>query len=354
MLDISVATADGSRRIERQPQFIGATSLINALYEPNDSDDLGRLAREDRSTIALGFDPLDRILGGGLRRHDLLVLAGRPGVGKTIVTLQMARNVALAGNDVVFACFEHSPLALLTRLLTLEIGSMGLPNLEWYHVDGVRSLLAEVTAGRVQMEAASNDPLLRAGLARLAEYSDRLHFVEARPSETGTRELGDVVDQVRGRNTVLFVDYLQKVRPEYSSTSHLEHVAQVTSSLKELSLRSAFAVVAVSALSGVGLSRKRCHLAHLDGAAASAYDADVAILLNDKRPIVAQHHLMETLDQSNRMRQRVVFTVEKNRGGPAPVDVEFVKDFEHFRFDPTGSYVAEQLIEDGEHDDFRA
>ena len=119
-------------------------------------------------------------------------------------------------------------------------------------------------------------------------------------------------------------------------------------------LKSAFSVVAVSAISSAGLMRRRTHLAHLDAAVAVGYDSDVVILMNDKRSIVSANQISDTLDQANRFRQRVVFTVEKNRGGIAPVDVEFVKDFEHFRFDPAGSYVAEQLIEDGEHDDFRS
>ncbi len=96
------------------------------------------------------------------------------------------------------------------------------------------------------------------------------------------------------------------------------------------------------------------HLAHLDAAVAVGYDSDVVILMNDKRSIVAANQISNTLGQAERFRQRVVFTVEKNRGEIAPVDVEFSKDFEHFRFDPSGSYVAEQLIEDGEHDDFRS
>ena len=99
--------------------------------------------------------------------------------------------------------------------------------------------------------------------------------------------------------------------------------------------------------------KRRVHLPHLDAAVAVGYDADVVIMLNDKRHIVSSNNLMYTTEQSERFRQRVVFSIEKNRVGIAPVDVEFTKDFEHFRFDPAGSYVAEQLIEDGEHDDFR-
>jgi replicative DNA helicase len=307
----------------------------------------------ESSLLPLGLEPLDRVLGGGLRIHDLLVVAGRPGVGKTIVTLQMARNLAVGGATVVFACFEHEPMTLLARLLAFEIGAVKLPHTDWYHMNGVRAFLDQLATGRASLSSVSNDPLMRAALARLNEYARRLHLVRAAPSETGLDELQDIVGQVRRGPTVLFVDYLQKVRPQRESTSHLEHVAQVTAGLKEAALKSTFSVVAVSAISSAGLMRRRTHLAHLDSAVAVGYDSDVVILMNDKRAIVSSNQVSHTLEQSDRFRQRVVFTVEKNRGGIAPVDVEFVKDFEHFRFEPLGSYVSEQLIEDGEQDDFR-
>jgi replicative DNA helicase len=328
---------------------VNVASLLDSLQQP-----LGPYPDAIGPALPLGFEPLDRVLGGGLKTHDLLVLAGRPGVGKTILTLQMARNLALGGATVVFACYEHSPLALLTRLLTLEIGTIELPaTSQWYHVDGVRNLLNEVANGRVSLASASSDPLLRAALANINEYSKRLHLVHARPSETGLDELHDILQAVQDGPTVLFVDYLQKVRPAHVGTTHLEHVAQITAGLKEASLESTFSVVAVSAISSAGLQRRRTHLAHLDAAVAVGYDSDVVLMLNDKRPIVAPNQIMNTLEQSERLRQRVVFTVEKNRGGVAPVNLEFVKDFEHFRFDPRGSHVAEQLIEDGEQEDFR-
>ena len=335
---------------ETRRSVIDAASLIDSLERQAGRI---RLATEP-SLLPLGLEPLDRVLGGGLRMHDLLVVAGRPGVGKTIVSLQMARNLALNGTTVVFACYEHDPLTLLARLLAFEIGSVRMPHTDWYHMGGVRTFLDEVVTGRVSIASASSDPLMRAALARLDEYAHRLHLVRAAPSDTGLEELQGIVRQVQSGPTVLFVDYLQKVRPAHESTTHLEHVAQVTAGLKEAALNSAFSVVAVSAISSAGLMRRRIHLAHLDAAVAVGYDSDVVILMNDKRSIVSANQIANTLDQADRFRQRVVFTVEKNRGGIAPVDVEFVKDFEHFRFEPAGSYVAEQLIEDGEHDDFRS
>ncbi len=343
-LDLTGLTDQGRRT------FIDTASLIESLERQAGSD----IAPLESSLLPLGLAPLDRILGGGLRMHDLLVVAGRPGVGKTIVTLQMARNLALNGTTVVFACYEHDPMTLLARLLAFEIGAVKLPHTDWNHLSGVRTFLDQLANGGASLSAGSNDPLMRAALARLNEYASRLHLVRAAPSDTGLAELQGIVEEVRSGPTVLFVDYLQKVRSAQESTTHLEHVARVTAGLKEAALKSALSVVAVSAISSVGLLRRRTHLAHLDSAVAVGYDSDVVILMNDKRPIVAANQIANTLEQADRFRQRVVFTVEKNRGGIAPVDVEFVKDFEHFRFEPQGSYVAEQLIEDGEHDDFRS
>ena len=337
----------------KRADVIDASSSLLELLRLLDNGTRGASAQRTR-VQPLGFDPLDRVLGGGLRIHDLLVLAGRPGVGKTVVTLQMARNLALQGTTVVFACYEHDPWTLLIRLLAMEIGEVSVPHTTWYRMDGVRSLLDDVISGRVALASASSDPLLRAARARVEEYAHRLHLVRAAPSRTGLAELAQLVTDLQVGPTVLFVDYLQKVRPAENTTSHIEHVGQVTAGLKEISLSSPISVVAIAAIGGLGLLKRRVHLPHLDTAVAVGYDADVVIMLNDKRHIVSSNNLTHTTEQAERFRHRVVFTIEKNRGGIAPVDLEFAKDFEHFRFDPVGSYVAEQLIEDGEHDDFRS
>lgn len=334
---------------QTQGAVINVTSLVESLERDAGHSEAGGFPH----AIPLGFDPLDRVLGGGLRLRELLVLAGRPGVGKTIVTLQMASNLARNGATVVFACYEHDPQQLLARLLAFEIGSAGAPNSDWRHMKGVQAVLDDVVSGRVPLSCSDLDPLMRAARSRLDQYGHRLHLVRAAPTMTGLKELQEIVRDVQHGPTVLFVDYLQKVRPSRLSSSHVDHVADVTAGLKEASLRSGISVVAVSAISSAGLMRRRVHLAHLDAAVAVGYDADVVILLNDKRPVVAANQISHTLGQAEKLRERVVFTVEKNRGGPAPVDVEFIKDFEHFRFNPEGSFVSEQLIEDGEREDFR-
>ena len=57
--------------------------------------------------IPTGFEPLDKILDGGLRSRDLTLVAGVPGVGKTVMALQWARNVAAHGFNTAYVCYEH-------------------------------------------------------------------------------------------------------------------------------------------------------------------------------------------------------------------------------------------------------
>ena len=69
-----------------------------------------------------GFDPLDGLIGGGLRKTELVLLGGPQGIGKTIATLQIARNLALRPDQYVFyLSYEHTGSApACTGLLCLE------------------------------------------------------------------------------------------------------------------------------------------------------------------------------------------------------------------------------------------
>src|SRR5207249_1021390 len=73
----------------------------------------------DLVPISTHFDPFDAVLGGGIRSGDLILVGGMPGVGKTVVTLQWARNMAISGETAIYACYEHEESALLGRLLAL-------------------------------------------------------------------------------------------------------------------------------------------------------------------------------------------------------------------------------------------
>src|SRR5210317_318985 len=78
--------------------------------------------KEGLSGIPSGFTKLDR-LTSGWQESDLIIVAARPGMGKTALTLSMARNIAVNQNiPVAFFSLEMSSVQLITRLISSETG----------------------------------------------------------------------------------------------------------------------------------------------------------------------------------------------------------------------------------------
>lgn len=298
--------------------------------------------------LATSFTPLDEVLDGGLRVHDLTLVGGSPGVGKTIATLQWARHIASQGLGVVYACYEHDAFALLGRLLLLEIGDR--ENADLGLSARTRRLVSRVALGGETFdEVAREVPQLAAARDRLRTYSDKLWLVGASGAHTGLSELEEMAIERKAR--VLVVDYLQKVSVRPEPEDETEKVTRIAEGLKEMALRQDLSVIAVVAADKSGLSDKRLRLHHLRGSSALAYECDVALILNEKHQIVSKVHLAYDSVKAQTFRQKAVFSIEKNRGGPALIDLEFRKDFPHYRFDPVGSHVAERLVDERFHEE---
>ena len=78
--------------------------------------------KEGLSGIPSGFDKVDK-LTSGWQESDLIIVAARPGMGKTALTLSMARNIAVNQNiPVAFFSLEMSSVQLITRLISSETG----------------------------------------------------------------------------------------------------------------------------------------------------------------------------------------------------------------------------------------
>jgi replicative DNA helicase len=297
-------------------------------------------ARDDR-THPTGFSVLDEVIGGGLHAGELTMIGGPPGVGKTICALQWARNLARGGRRVLFACYEHEPATLLVRLLALELGELGGDlrsgrNLEHRLASndhGVAETLATVDKGP---EA----------LAALRGYADELLIVRASGSHTTVDELAATVADhgIDGRPSVLFVDYLQKIPLHPEPRTEAEKVTRTVEAVKDLALDLHIPVVLLSAVDAEGMRASRLRLYHLRGSSAIAFESDVVVMLNDKLKAVSKIHLAYDAVRARSFRDWVVFSIEKNRGGPNLIDLEFQKDFAHFRFVPEGGVVAEKLV----------
>lgn len=297
--------------------------------------------------VATGFVPLDQTLNGGVRPGDLILVGGVPGVGKTVATLQWARYIALNGGTAIYACYEHEESQLLGRLLALELGELphATDDLE---MEKLRLGIQEVAmgTGRSLQDVLDSDELIRRAWERIETYAERLYLVRASGAHTGIRELEEMVFQHRRERPVLFVDYLQKVsvRPEPPEES--DKVTRIAEALKELALSDKVPVVCIVAADKEGLKSRRLRLHHLRGSSALMYECDVAIIMNNKFDCVSKVHLAYDPVRAGTYRDWAVFTVEKNRGGPNLLDLEYKKDFAYYRFDPQGGFVAEKLIDE--------
>jgi replicative DNA helicase len=304
-------------------------------------DELRSGAVSPDGVFATGFNPLDGALDGGLRARSLVLVGGLPGIGKTVLALQWARTLAKEGHDVAFVSYEHDESSLLSRLLLLEAAETNR-----FGAGERRALLQQSARGIISFDDAVRlDPGLAKTRDRLAEYASRIWLTRAN-AHTGLDELEKLVDGLD--NPALFVDYLQKV-PFDAAPSNADRVIRVSEGLKDLALRRSIPVVAIVAADGKGLTSRRLRTHHFRGSSALAFEADVVLVLNDKFDAVSKRHTSFDAVRAETFKSQVVFTIEKNRDGPAPLDIEFRKDFEHYRFEPEGNYVAERLVDDKFH-----
>jgi replicative DNA helicase len=298
-----------------------------------------------------GFDRLDDVLAGGIRQGELALLGGKPGVGKTILSLQWARAMAQRGVVAVYLCYEHDEATLLTRLLSCEFGEMiaaSSPGATSLRHEELRARIRDVAAGAITLrESLGSDPLLQQAHQRLAAYADRLVLVTGSGGHTDVNAIRDVTKGFEGQPTALFVDYVQKVPVFPTIPREGERVGRVIESLKQLALDQKLVVVAIAAADQVGLDARRLHSRHFRGSTALAYEADAIVVLNEKLEVVSRAHVAYSPTRAEEFERQVVFSVEKNRNGTADVHLEFEKDFANYRFHPRGRWVAERLWTEG-------
>lgn len=359
--------AEPPRRAPVQPRGGGASrggshlprTLTQVLNEANERVIQGDLA--DYVPLPTGFDPLDGLIGGGLRKTELVLLGGPQGIGKTIATLQIARNLAMRPDQYVFfLSYEHPEAHLLHRLLCLE--SINPPEIDVTRGIKLRDLHQAIVAQRARELVSRDDtagslqsilrdnPRTAPALARLTRYSDRMIIVKASPAVTTLRAIKEMTTRLcdaTGGNVTVFVDYLQKVavHPERPNDEN-DKVTMIVEGLKDVALSLDVPVWAIVAADREGLKSKRIHLFHLRGSSALDYESDIAIIMNNKYQIMTKDHVAFNPYTSKQFRDWVVWTIEKNRAGKAMIDIEFELHGQHFAFDPRGQRVQQQLIDD--------
>jgi replicative DNA helicase len=343
-------------RLETPNGSMAPRSALDVLVDLNDKVVSGDLA--ELQPVPLGFTPLDKTIGTGLRPGELLLIGGAQGTGKTTMALQMARNVAASGQaNVLYLCFEHDEAYLLNRLIAMESALAHLPQRTGaIKIQDVRrEILGTWMAEGTEPPNLADNPRLRPSLDRIARYGQNLFLLRGSATASTVDNVRELVRQHQGlsggRRLVLIVDYLQKVPQIPEPDTETEKVTFVVNGLKDIALSEEVPVIAIVAADKEGLKASRLRNFHLRGSSAINYEADIIMILNEKYHIVAKVNIEFNPYQAQRFRDWVIVSVEKNRGGQDNVDLEFEKHFEYSCFDPNGRSVQEKLIEERLYND---
>lgn len=123
------------------------SEAVSAAYDHAD-----KASRSEINFVKTGYTDLDKILGGGMTAPDLLVVAARPGQGKTALLVSIAKNVAASGKRVIIFSLEMENKQIAMRLLAQESGvsydkqkSGGMSEEDWMKYTQAVEALADET-----------------------------------------------------------------------------------------------------------------------------------------------------------------------------------------------------------------
>ena len=208
--------------------------------------------------VESGFSGLDACLGG-LKNSDLIILAARPGVGKTSFALNIAQNVAeKARKGVAVFNLEMSREQLVMRMLSSEA-----------LVDSKKLMTANLSDDEWEKIAHASSALGGSPI-----YIDDSANITVGEIKAKCRRLGDELGLV-------IIDYLQLMQSGRRSDSRVQEVSEISRSLKIMAKELNVPVICLSQLSRAseGRTDKRPILPDLRDSGAIEQDADVVMFL---------------------------------------------------------------------------
>lgn len=234
----------------------------------NAYEEITRLANQSdhMAGVPTGFTDVDELFHG-FRGGDLVILAARPGVGKTSFALNLATNAAKAGVAVAFFSLEMGADQLVQRILCSE-ALVSLSKLRAGKIaEGDWAALAEASGKLSQLDMYIDD-------------TPGLSILEARAK--GRRELRSLKE---GQKGLIVVDYLQLMQPgpNTRNKSTNDQVGEISRGLKILAKEMNMPVLALAQLNRSIEQRgkdKRPMLSDLRDSGSIEQDADIVMFID--------------------------------------------------------------------------
>ena len=268
--------------------------------------------KEGLSGIASGFGEIDR-LTSGWQPSDLIIVAARPGMGKTAFTLSMARNITVENNiPVAFFSLEMSAIQLITRLISSETG-LNSEKLRTGKLEKFEWQLLNVKVTNLENAPLYIDDTPSLSIFELRAKARRLS------SQYGIK--------------LIVVDYLQLMTlgSSQKSGNREQEISTISRNLKALAKELDIPIIALSQLSRAVELRggtKRPILSDLRESGAIEQDADIVSFLY--RP---EYYKIDEWDDEERSPAlgQAEFIVAKHRnGGLSSIKLKFINSLGKF------------------------
>lgn len=291
--------------------------------------------KEGLSGVATGFDSLDKVTSGW-QPSDLIIIAARPGMGKTAFVLSMARNVAIDyGHPVALFSLEMSSVQLITRLISSETGLSS----------------EKLRTGKLEKHEWEQLSIKVKNLEKAPLFIDDTPSLSIFDLRAKSRRLAS-----QHGIKLIIVDYLQLMTAGGNngkgSGNREQEISTISRNLKALAKELGVPVIALSQLSRAVETRpghKRPLLSDLRESGAIEQDADIVSFIY--RP--EYYKLDEWDDEGNSPTQgQAEFIIAKHRNGSLEnVKLKFIGSLG--KFDNLETYIGtfDDLPSKMNHDD---
>lgn len=238
---------------EKDNNFVEQISSTLELIEKN-------LNKKEDHSLYTGFFDLDAITDG-LHNGELTVIGARPGVGKTTFSLQIAEKIASRGKAVAYVSLEMSEVQIIQKLISRR---------------------ASVNSRKIRNASLDSNELERVGLA--GQQISELKFTILTKAST-IQQIEIEARRLKNKNRLdlLVIDYLQLVKNAGGFKSREQEVADISRTLKLLSLELDIPIIALCQLNR-NASKNEPTLADIRESGAIEQDADNVIFLYQQNP----------------------------------------------------------------------
>ena len=312
----------------------GFKSFLRALHSAVDIANAAYQREGGMSGISTGLIDLDKKLGG-LHPSDLLILAGRPSMGKTALATNIAFNIAKAYKKGIKPDGTEG---------AIDGGVVGFYSLEMSSEQLAARILSE--ASEVPSEQIRRGEMTEEEFRRFVEAAKDLETCPLFIDDTPALAISTLAARARRLKRqhgldVLIIDYLQLVRPATAKDSRVNEVSEITQGLKAIAKELNIPVIALSQLSRQVENRddKRPQLSDLRESGSIEQDADVVMFVYreeyyKEREKPGDHDIegmMRWQEEMGLIHGKAEVIIGKQRHGPiGSIDLSFEGQFTRF------------------------